>query len=797
MKSNTHQDQPSPRLLNWATAHPKLLLTIGILFIAACLAFIPTLQTDPRAEAFLPKNHNALRYREKVEDIFGLTDPMVIAVVDSSENGVFNPQTLALVQRLTDAVSTVPQVDSDSIVSLATEDNITGNSYGMDVEPFFEVPPTTQDEADAVRDAVMDFPLYVGSLVSRDASTTLIVTETPDEEVAPLVYKALLEIADQASLPDTVRLHVAGDGAVSGYLSTYIIADASRLVPISVVIITLLCFIAFRTLQGLIIPTLVIVASAASAIGLMAAFGFPIYVITTSLPILLVGIAVADSIHILSEYYEAMARNRKATQTQLIVKSISRMWRPVILTTVTSMIGFLGVYASSYMPPMQAFGLFAMVGLATAGLYSLIIVPATQVFFKPKPSAAFHHPDGTLKKDPFSKIMLVIGNWVLKRAKLVVGLASLAAIAGVIGAFQLKVNESWVENFRESEPIYQADQAINATMDGTNNLDIVIETPNDEDLFKPENLQKIETLQAFLEALPHVGGTTSIVDYIKQMHRSLNEDQPDFYAIPQDPELISQYFLLYSASGDPTDFEEEIDYDYRLALIRVRLNTGKFQSTRQVVESVQQYVETQFNTPQIQASLSGRVYVDYEWLQNLLGTHYKGVVFAVTLVWLVACLSFRSLYGGTLAMLPVALSTLSVYALMGGLGINLAVGTTMTAAIALGIGIDFAIHTIDRIKLLIKEEGVDPEEALHAIYPSTGRALLFNFLAVFIGFGLLGFSHVPPLSKLGTLIAFAVLISFVSSMTVLPALIKLLKPKFLGFKISDTRTPKTETTTNI
>ncbi len=119
---------------------------------------------------------------------------------------------------------------------------------------------------------------------------------------------------------------------------------------------------------------------------------------------------------------------------------------------------------------------------------------------------------------------------------------------------------------------------------------------------------------------------------------------------------------------------------------------------------------------------------------------------------------------------------------MGVVGITLAVGTTMTAAIALGIGIDFAIHTLDRIKLLIAEQGFDPETALHELYPSTGRALLFSFAAVCIGFGILGLSYVPPLSKLGMLIAFSVLISFISSMTVLPALIKHLEPAFLGYR---------------
>ncbi len=779
----THDHSPSAVFFRRITAHPKLWLSIGLLTIIALGAFIPTLETDPTAESFLPDDHAARIYRDKVEDIFGLTDPMVIAVKNDDIHGVFTPKTLQLVQWITDEVSQMSAIKAYRVVSLATEDDIIGTPEGMEVEPFIDGTISTQAQADTVREKVMDFPLYLGSLVSRDASTTLIVTEVTDESLAPQVYEDLLALVERAPTQDNETLHVAGDGAVSGYLVTYINADSARLVPLSVIIITLLCMLSFRTFQGVALPGLVISAATTSAMGVMAILGDPVYVITTSMPILLVGVAVADSIHILSEYYEELASKPKADQQTLVVNAMGKMWRPVLLTTVTSMIGFLGIYASSYMPPMQSFGLYSMVGLGMAGVYSLIILPASQMLFTPKVSPAFEHSG-----DRFSGFMNTLGKGVLGNSKSVLATAALVCIGGIYSAMNLEVNEAWVDNFQKSDAIYQANEAINATMDGTNNLDIVIETPNDEDLFKPENLRKIEALQRFVETLPNVGGTTSIVDYIKQMNRAVSEDDKAAYTLPNDANLISQYFLLYSASGDPTDFEEEIDYDYRLALVRARVSTGLFQQNKQVIQSLQAYLEHHFNSPEISASLSGRVNVDYEWLENLLGEHYKGVVLALLLVLLVATVAFRSFYGGLLALIPVLLATLSVYAFMGLSGITLAVGTTMTSAIALGIGVDFAIHTLDRFKLLIKEKGVDPDEALQMIFPSTGRALLFNFFAVFIGFGLLGFSYVPPLANLGILIAFAVLVSFVSSMTVLPALVKHLRPAFLGF------TPNTPTT---
>lgn len=764
------------RFFYMVTAMPKTIMMLAFLIIIATAAFIPTLTIDSRSEAFLPEDDPALLYRDQVEETFGLKDPMVIAVVNKGERGVFNPQSLQLIQWLTDEVMKMPEINRDRVVSLATEDNISGNEEGMLVEKFYKQQPKTQNDADIMRQAVMDFPLYLGSLVARDGSATLIVTEVYDVNQAPKVYEKLLDLVKRAPT-NGEELHVAGDGAVSGYLVTYINADSARLVPISVLIITLLCILSFRTWRGVLIPTVIILSATASALGLMAAAGVPIYVITTSMPILLVGVAVADSIHVLSQYYEELANHPQKNQRELVLRTMALMWRPVTITTLTSMIGFLGISVSSFMPPMQAFGLFSLIGLAVAGLFSLTFVPAALVILKPVHSPAFK----STGPDVFSRTMDKIGGWVLGHTKTVLFSAVIVSVAGVMGALKLEVNESWVENFRNSELIYLADLAINETLDGSNTLDIVIETPNKEDIFKPENLRRIDALQTFLATLPHVNGSTSIVDYIKQMNRSLNENKASAYLIPDNEDLISQYFLLYSASGDPTDFEEEIDYDYQTALVRARLDSARYQQSKVVVEEAQKYLDYVFNSGEIKATLSGRVNVDYHWLDTLLGTQFKSVLFALVLVWLLVCVSLRSLYGGALAVIPVVLACLSVYAFMGVVGITLAVGTSMTAAIALGIGVDFSIHTLDRVKLLITEENVEPDAALRQLFPSTGRALLFSFVAVFVGFGILGLSYVPPLSKLGMLIAFSVMISFISSMTVLPALIKQLKPAFLGY----------------
>jgi len=789
MKTNTTAEIFFERLTQW----PKTIILIGLLLIIATGSFIPTLQKDTRSDAFMPPDHPALIYRDKVQEIFGLKDPMVIAVVNDGEHGIFNPQSLALVEWLSFELEEIANIDPDRITSLATENDVIGTEDGMLVEPFFEETPTTQQEADAIRTAVMDFPLFVGSIAARDGSATLIVAELENQAAAQATYQTLLELVERAPKGEGDSIHVAGEGAVSGYMGAYIDADAKRLNPIAALIITFVLFIAFRTLRGTLLPNLVVLGTVASALGLMAAFGVPFFVITNALPVVLIGIAVADSIHIMSQYYEEVAQHPKASSQQLAVQSMVKMWRPITLTTLTTMAGFLGLSIASIMPPMEYFGIFAMIGVAVAWLYSMTVVPAFLTLLKPKQSKAFQATTTSNNHkgiDKFGQVMSFLGRFVIKRPGAVLTIGAVVIIGGIVGATKLELNEARITIFQKDEAIVKADHAINSHLDGAHYLDIVIETPNVEDLFKPEHLQRIESLQNYVTTLPHVNGSTSIVDYLKQMNRALNNDDKAAYQLSDNAEIVAQQFLLYSASGDPSDFEKEVDYDYRLANVRVRLDTGLYSAGKAVVEAVEHYLDTNFNDSDIKANLSGRVNIDYHWIKSLGDSHFYSVAISLLLVMTMAALSMRSAIAGFITVVPVAVSVLLIYAVMGFSNIWLAIGTSMFAAIAIGLGVDFSVHTIERLQVLIKKEGRTIDEAITALYPSTGRALLFNFAALTLGFSVLTTSEVVPLTRFGALIAVAVSSSFIASMTILPALIKVLKPRFIGLEKTASTKPQ-------
>lgn len=776
----------------WAvTAHPGLVVLLGALVIVGFAWFIPTLEKDTRADAFIPSDHPALVFNNRTEDIFGLGDPMVLAIINDGPYGIYNPHTLALIAWLSQQLEHIDNIDPDRITSIATENNIIGTEEGMEITPFFDQAPTTLADAQVVKTSVMGFPLYVGSLVAEDGSGALIVAELVDQTAAQPVYEALLDLVERAPVGANETVHVAGEGAIAGYFGHYIDADAARLNPISSLVITVLCFIAFRTIRGALVPNVVVLATLAFAIGLMAAVGTKYFVITNALPVVLIGIAVADSIHILTEYYEQAARHPELSARELSVTAMVRIWRAITLTSVTTIAGFIGLAIATIMPPMMYFGLYAAAGVAMAWLFSLTIVPAILTLLSRQCSPAYRNgassieadlssSDGT-EVDGFGKAVNSLGMVATRFPRLVIAIAIALIIAGLHGGSKITLDETLIRGFDKKEPIVLADAAINKAFSGTTFFDIMVETPEIEGLFNPENLQKIADLQEFMAAHPDVGGTTSIVDYLKQMNRAINANRDEAYRLPGGVDLTAQYFLLYSATGDPTDFDNVIDYDYRLANIRVYLKTDRYSTVKKVIEYFEDYATTSFDSPAIAAFATGRANVKYHWMKRIGQGHFLSISVALSLVFMMAAISFRSMAAGLFCLAPILVTVLSIYAYMGYTGIWLSVSSSMFAAIAIGLGVDFSIHTVASLQSTIKQEADTGDLPLTAIYNTTGRALLFNFLALALGFGTLMLSKTGILREFGSTVALAVALSFIISLTLLPALAKIFRPGFLGY----------------
>lgn len=761
-------------LLDWVIRRPVAAILCSAVLLIVPLLCLPQLVKDTRSDAFLAVDNPALVYKEKIREAFGLNDPVVLAIADDSESGIFRPETLQLLRELTDAVAAIDNVNSDKVSSLATEKNIFSAGDDIEIRPFLEPLPETDSELAALRSALSSFELYSGKLVSADNGMALIIAELRDENNAEATYRQLRTLVENTKVPAGVTLHLAGEGAIAGYLGTYIDSDALRLNPMAGLIINLTIFLAFLRLNPALLANVIIVAAVGMTLGAMAFYEVPFFVITNALPAILIGISVADAIHIYSEYYTLQRRSPSTPVAAIVRATMENMWRPITLTTITTMCGFLGLYLAAQMPPFRYFGLFAALGVGVAWLFSLVFLPAALVLTKPQPRQIDAH-----RPDIFTRAATSIGLASLKHAGTTLMLAALIASAGLWSASKLVIDEARIDLFHPQEPVYQADRAINRHMDGTHVLYIAVESERKEGLLEPAALQKIASLQRYAESLPNVGGSISIVDYIARMHQVLDQEAAKISQLPSTREAVAQYLFAYSALADPTDFEEEIDYEYRTALIRLNLNAGSYLAIKPVVEALQAYLSSEFDNSELHATLSGRVSLNYNWFKDLGVSHFQGMALALFLVWATTALLFRSLLAGVYALVPVGGAVLLVYGFMVLLGMTLGIGSSMFAAVAIGLGVDFAIHTLERLRRLYALHGGDTHLVYSEFFQTTGRALLFNFLAIACGFGVLISSKITSLNQFGSIVVLAVSTSFIASLTVLPALVKIAQPRFI------------------
>ena len=753
------------------TNRPVLVLALAFLFIVATGAGLTRLVKDTSVKAFMPAGHPSLVAEQKAAEIFGLSDTIAIALLTRDGSTVFTPGTLSVIADLSDRLQDLPNINFLRIASLATESSISGDGGTVFVDAYIDLNDMSAASVAASEQRWRAMTPHRGTLVSEDGTGAAIVAELHDLAAADATYLSILEMVEAVEAPG-LELHVAGPGAVSGFLSRYIDEDARKLQPLVFVLVLAFIYLAFRSVRALPGPLFVVIGSAAGSLGLMAFGGVPYFAITNALPVIIVAISVADSIHVLSTCYQLREQDGEAAVRDLVVRSMAAMARPITLTTLTTIAGFAGIAAVSIMPPITWFALYAALGVALAWVFSIVALPNMLLIVKPGRSPAFanwhdNKPSGT------GRFLAHLGTFSPVRYRSVLVLFALATVIAIIGASKLRIDRSQVDNFAADEPIRVADEVINERFAGTAFLDVVVETDETGGLLSIDRMRKIRSLQSYFEGLPHVQKTVSIVDYLSELHLAIegsNADGDTERPLPDSNDAVAQFLFVYEVSGDPTDLEEEIDGDYRTALVRGVLNAHHFSENRATVESLDTYLRESFNEPGMRATLAGDVNVSYHWMASLSNSHFQGVALSLALVLATSILVFRSAGAGIVSVVPVVFTVLVLYACMGWLGIYLEPATSMFAAIALGVGVDFAIHLVDRLRSATKDRGGDIAGAIDEALPPVARACLFNSAALGVGFSALLISDLPTLKRFGGLVMVAAFSSYLVALIIVPAL---------------------------
>jgi predicted RND superfamily exporter protein len=420
---------------------------------------------------------------------------------------------------------------------------------------------------------------------------------------------------------------------------------------------------------------------------------------------------------------------------------------------------------------VRDFGLMAACGIVSTLVLELTFIPSVRALLRaPRSAEARRERDHRL----LGRALDALGATVLARPAAVLAAVVAAALLIGLGATRIHVNTAFRSWFDDDEPVIVADRAIRRDFTGTSTIRVRIEGAAPDALLDPAALRGIAALQAVLADEPDVTATLSIADHLKLVNRAMHGGDAAHYAIPDDPALVEQYLLLF----DPEDLERVLTSDRRAAAIHALARSddvawvqGVFARLRAVAaQAMPPGVRVEVAGGELAQAAANNETVVREKLYNMLQVS--------AVICLLSALVFRSLVAGLLVLAPLACAVLVNLGVMGWVGSWLSFATASYTAMGVSLGADFAIYLLFRLREELRTQPLEP--ALRASIGTSGRAIFFVASAIAVGYATLLVSDFALWRQLGAYVALMMATSALATLTVLPACVLLLRPRFLG-----------------
>ncbi|TVR65189.1 MAG: hypothetical protein EA426_00165, partial [Spirochaetaceae bacterium] len=352
------------------------LLVIVAATIVFSVAAVGGFRVETDLDEYMPNDHPAFVYAREAEQRFNIADGVLVAL--HHPDGIYRPETLAKIAALGRALGELDGVEADDTMSLATANNISADDWGLTVEPFITGVPSTDEQIRQLRESVRGNPMIHGRIVSEDDTATLIIVRPSEAGFTDSMNEDIRRLITDFEGPE--QIYVAGRPIVEGALAELGPADMIRMGPIVLVVIAVLLLLVLRSVRNMILSMLVVAISVIWTFGLMALLGIPVYAVSTMIPVMLVAIGVAYSIHVFNSATVFLEEHPTATGRRLADHAIATITRPVVMAAVTTVVGFLSLLTSAVLP-VRYFGLFTAFGVFSAMILSLAIIPSSFVLF--------------------------------------------------------------------------------------------------------------------------------------------------------------------------------------------------------------------------------------------------------------------------------------------------------------------------------------------------------------------------------------------------------------------------------
>ena len=713
---------------------------------------IKNIRIDADVLGSLPDSDPDAVLLKRIGENFG-GNRMGIVILET--DNVYRTEVLEHVRAITDTLVRMEGISSVS--SLTNIINIRGGDMGIEIGNLVDEYqlPQTEEEFRALRESIRANAMYKGSIVSEDETSTLIVFTLSDEAELGLVAPQVLSATASLHLPE--KLYYIGSPMLVTYIGELMKRDLARLLPIAFLLIAVILFFSFRTLRGVALPLLTAVIAIVWALGLMALLGYPMSMISNNIPIILLAVGSAYTIHVVNRI-ETLRQRGEAFPIQA---ALTFVMIPVILAAVTTAIGFLSFIFGSYLRMIRDFGVFTAVGTFVACLMSLLLVPALLAAFGKKAPSKKIRPESSAA--PSGLLAWMQGQLLKYPGRVLIGWAIVLALS-ITGVFRIERSVDIQDYFKKGNPTREAERIMIEKFGGTKPVFVHFKG-NMQD---PAVLQTMMRTSQYMEESPEVYTSMSVAKLLAEINLAITGNRE----VPEDEDMVQQLWFLLEGNEI---LGRMVSEDLREGIIISKFRSPDNRSKKEFAGYMEKFIQEN-SSADCEIRITGMPFVDITMDQSLVNSQIGSISIAIVFVILIVGLILRSLPSGFYAAVPIIAAILILFGVMGLTGIPLNIATVLVASVALGIGIDYSIHVISHFNDSLRETG-DPAKAMQETMLVSGKAILINVVSVSAGFLVLVFSEMVPLQYFGSLIALSMVSSSFAALTLLPALLLLVHRK--------------------
>jgi len=772
------------RYVTAIVGRPKLVIAAVVLVTLVLGFFISRLRVLLDVDQQIPPGHPLVIVGKRIEKLFGGKYMTVVGFY--SESGtIYTPANLGKVKRVTEALEKIPGVKPGSVLSLMSPriKDVHSTDDALEITPLAPKVPSNDAEIAAFKARVKANAFLTSLFVSDDGRSTAVLVDFDDFNKAggPPKLAPVLEAIVGPEREPGLEILPAGAPTIMHWLMVYT-RRVALLFVLALAMIGYLHYRAFRTIQGMIVPLVTAIMGVVWALGLMGLIGAPMDPWNIMTPILLLAIGAGHSVQILKRYYEEYARAR-ATQPELpgtehnriaVIEATVKVGVVMLAAGTIASLSFASLAAFG-LPTIKNFGLCTAFGIVAALTVEMTFIPAIRMLMSP-PSQ--EHTDREKREEYFDPILEKLARVVRagKERPILWGFVVLILIS-LAGLARLKVGNTLGAQFFERNAPVHGFRMADARLAGTRVIQVLVEGHAPDAIKNPDVLRRMDELGAFITRQPlPVGKVVSIVDLLKQM--SLVMDQAGGGKLPDTTQGVAQYLLLYAMGGEEEDLAHFVDHDFQRAVITAYLKTDDFVAMDAMRKATQAEADRLFKGLPAEARVGGGVTNAIALNETMVAGKTRNLIQISLLVLVITSLLLRSIVGGFLVLLPLATAALVNLGLMGWSGILLSMGTAAISAMAIGIGADYAVYFIFRVREEFERTG-DLRLATSTALTTSGKAIAYVASAVAGGYLCLALSLFKVHVLLGVLVALTMVTSSAATVAFLPSVILLVKPRFL------------------